>query len=134
MSSARAYPGIVKALKDKKEGLDLSNQQMLDIVLSAGKIANKTAADRVFSDGSEERHFVYEDTLQPFVEVFLSSVEQESVIDVKNEVIERLQESIKDKRRAIWLLSLCLAAVVLVVIIYLLFIDLPNLGYGIIRG
>ena len=77
---------------------------------------------------------MYEDTLQPFVEVFLSSVEQESVIDVKNEVIERLQESIRDKRRAIWLLSLCLAALVLVVIIYLLFIDLPNLGYGIIRG
>lgn len=138
MSTARAYPGIVRALKDKKESLGLSNQSMLDVITQAGKIASKSAADRIFAPDGEERHFIYEDTLQPFVEVFLSDRPTEdneivNIIAAKDETIEQLRISVRDKRRAIWFLTFGVIFLVLFILAYIAFYDLPNLEYGIFR-
>lgn len=157
MSTAREYPDVILALQQKKAELGESNQGMVDIVLRAGKITNKGTADKIFKPGAELQRFRYEDSLQPYVEVFLveeapaepKTLEDarelkaqlsalQTVVAAKGEIIENQNKMITAQQARIKRLdemirnrSVCLGVSLVAVFCYLVFVDIPDPTNGI---
>lgn len=109
MSTAREYPDVILAIQRKKVELGLSNQGMVDAVLAAGKMTNKGTADRILKPGAELGRYRYEDSLQPYVEVFLveeSPAEPKTLEDARDLKLqlEALQTVVAEKGEMIALL------------------------------
>lgn len=109
MSTAREYPDVILAIQRKKTELGLSNQGMVDAVLAAGKMTNKGTADRILKPGAELGRYRYEDSLQPYVEVFLveeSPAEPQTLEDARDLKLqlEALQTIVAEKGELIALL------------------------------
>lgn len=159
MSTAKPHPEIIAALKQKKKDLNVSNQGMVDLVIKAGKYVTKSTADRIFKEGSESQNFRYEDSLQPFVEVFLveetppepKTLEDardlkfqlealQTVAAEKGEIISILRQQIETQQKRIARLdamvknrSICLGFSLAAAFAYLLFVDIPNPSIGLTR-
>lgn len=156
MSTAREYPDVILALQQKKTELGESNQGMVDIVLRAGKITNKGTADKIFKQGAEHQRFRYEDSLQPYVEVFLVentpaeplTLEDarelkiqlealQTIVAEKGELIATLRQQVSTQQQRIRILdsmvknrSIALTIAAVISACYFLLVDLPNPSVG----
>lgn len=71
MKKARKMPELILQLKKVRAERNLSNSDILKMVLEAGLYISKSSVQRVFAEGSEEVAFWYEDTVQPIEMVLL---------------------------------------------------------------
>ena len=71
MKKARKMPELILQLKAVKAERGLSNQDIVDLLRAKGYGTSLSSVKRVFSEGSENMAFSYEDTIMPLVEVLL---------------------------------------------------------------
>lgn len=100
---------VILQLKAVKEERGISLQRIHDITLAAGGNVSFSTVRKVFSDGSENMNFRYEDTVQPIAMALLETnepprevtgvVESEAealkaLVQLKNSIIREQQETI----------------------------------------
>ena len=75
---------IITKLKEVREEKKLSFQDIMDLMEKNGDYIAKSTLSRVFSDGSEELHFKYEETIRPIANALLDidRIEDDDVLDV----------------------------------------------------
>lgn len=75
---------IIIKLKEVREEKQLSFQAIMDLMEKNGDYIAKSTLSRVFSDGSEELHFKYEETIRPIANALLDidRIEEDDVLDV----------------------------------------------------
>ena len=75
---------IIIKLKEVREEKKLSFQDIMDLMEQNGDYIAKSTLSRVFSDGSEELHFKYEETIRPIANALLDidRIEDDDVLDV----------------------------------------------------
>lgn len=64
-------PELILQLKAVKAERGLSNQDIVNLLREKGYFTSLSSVKRVFSEGSENMAFSYEDTIMPLVEVLL---------------------------------------------------------------
>lgn len=76
---------IIIKLKEVREERGLSFQNILDLMEQNGDFLSKSTLSRVFADGSEEKHFKYEETIRPIAKVILDieHIEDDDTTDVQ---------------------------------------------------
>ena len=98
---------IILQLKQVREERGLSYNDILDMMERNGDYLSKSTLSRVFSDGSEEVSFRYEETIRPIANALLDieTIEDEDNMDVramksllkyKMSVIEDLEQKITE--------------------------------------
>lgn len=77
--------GIITKLKKVKAEKQLSLQDILDLMEQNGDYSSKSTLSRVFADGSEDKHFKYEETIRPIANVLLDmeTIEDDDTTDVQ---------------------------------------------------
>ena len=75
---------IIIKLKEVREEKKLSFQDIINLMEENGDYIAKSTLSRVFSDGSEELHFKYEETIRPIANALLDidHIEDDDVLDV----------------------------------------------------
>lgn len=75
---------IIIKLKEVREEKKLSFQDIINLMEENGDYIAKSTLSRVFSDGSEELHFKYEETIRPIANALLDidRIEDDDVLDV----------------------------------------------------
>ena len=75
---------IIIKLKEVREEKKLSFQDIINLMEQNGDYIAKSTLSRVFSDGSEELHFKYEETIRPIANALLDidHIEDDDVLDV----------------------------------------------------
>lgn len=104
---------VILRLKAVKEERGLSLQKILDITLAAGGNVSMSTVRKIFSEGSEDMNFRYEDTVQPVAMALLETneptrevtgvVESEAealraLVQLKNSIIREQQETLDSVR------------------------------------
>jgi len=76
---------IILQLKQVRDERNLSYNDILDLLEKNGDYLAKSTVSRVFSDGSEELSFRYEETLRPLCNALLDleTIEDDDSMDVK---------------------------------------------------
>lgn len=76
---------IIKKLKEVRSEKQLSFQDILDMMEENGDYSSKSTLSRVFAEGSEEKHFKYEETIRPIANVLLDmeTIEDDDTTDVQ---------------------------------------------------
>lgn len=76
---------IIIKLKEVREEKKLSFTDILSMMESNGDYLAKSTLSRVFSDGSEEMSFKYEETIRPIANALLDidHIEENDILDVK---------------------------------------------------
>ena len=98
---------IIIKLKEVREEKKLSFQDIMDLMEKNGDYIAKSTLSRVFSDGSEELHFKYEETIRPIANALLDidRIEEDDVLDVvamktllqyKDRRIKELEKQVQD--------------------------------------
>jgi len=98
---------IITKLKEVREEKKLSFQDIMDLMEKNGDYIAKSTLSRVFSDGSEELHFKYEETIRPIANALLDidRIEEDDVLDViamktllqyKDRRIKELEKQVQD--------------------------------------
>ena len=96
---------IIIQLKKVREDKGLSYNDILDLMEQNGEYLSKSTLSRVFSEGSEEISFRYEETIRPIANVLLDieNIEENDdqevrglkmVLQYKKEVIAELQKKV----------------------------------------
>lgn len=76
MNNRERLKEIIIQLKQIKYDRDLSVQNIHDMVEAAGYYTSLSSVRRVFSPGSEEQNFRYQDTIQPIAQVLIGVNEE----------------------------------------------------------
>lgn len=76
MNNRERLKEIIIQLKQIKFERDLTVQDIHDMVRSAGFATSQSSVRRVFSEGSEEQNFRYQDTIQPIAQVLIGVHEE----------------------------------------------------------
>ena len=103
---------IIIKLKEVRNEKDLSFADIMDMMEQNGDYTSKTTLSRVFSEGSEDIKFRYEDTIRPIANALLDidTIEDDDNMDVqamksllqyKDKLITNLEKQIKDLEMAI---------------------------------
>ena len=97
---------LIQRMKAIKEEQHLSPQQIYDMLENANYHVSLNSIKKVFSEGSENEHFRFHDTLQPISRVLLGIYGEDkgnseidalhAAIRVKDELIEKLEREILD--------------------------------------
>lgn len=76
---------IIKRLKEVRSEKQLSFQAILDLMEKNGDYSSKSTLSRVFSEGSEELHFKYDETIRPIANALLDmeTIEDDDPTDVQ---------------------------------------------------
>ena len=97
---------LIQRLKVIKEKQKLSPQQIYDMLEAANYHVSLNSIKKVFSDGSENEHFRFHDTLQPISRVLLGIYGEDkgdsevdalhAAIRVKDELITKLERELAE--------------------------------------
>lgn len=102
---------VILKLKEVKEQRGLSLNEIVDLVEKNGDYISRSSVQRVFSDGSEDVSFRYEETIRPIANALLDidTIEDSDNMDIramktllqyKNKRIEELESQLdKEKLR-----------------------------------
>lgn len=76
---------IIVKLKEVRAAKNLSFQDILNMMEKNGDYLAKSTLSRVFSDGSENMHFKYDETIRPIANALLDidTIEDDDVLDVQ---------------------------------------------------
>lgn len=76
---------IILKLKEVREEKGLSYGDILDLMEKNGDFLSKSTISRVFSDGSEDLSFRYEETVRPIAKALLDmeTIEEDDTMDVQ---------------------------------------------------
>lgn len=91
---------IIMKLKEVRAEKQLSLQDILDLMAHNGDYSSKSTLSRIFSDGSEDKHFKYDETIRPVAKVLLDienidaddTVDEQAVKAILRYKIERIKE------------------------------------------
>lgn len=99
---------LIQRLKAIKEEQHLSPQQIYDMLENANYHVSLNSIKKVFSEGSEDQHFRFHDTLQPISRVLLGIYGNETAdpeieglkaaVRVKDELITKLERELAECR------------------------------------
>ena len=103
---------IIAKLKEVREEKGLSYADIITLVEKQGSSISKTTLSKIFSDGSEDMCFSYENTLRPIANALLDieTIEEDDAMDVqamksllkyKIQRIEDLENQIKELKAAL---------------------------------
>ena len=109
MSRQDKTRAVILRLKAVKDERGISLQKILDLTLANGGNVSMSTVRKVFSDGSEDLNFRYEDTVQPIAAALLGTeLESEPVgvmeteaealralVRLKNSIIEEYQRKLE---------------------------------------
>lgn len=87
----------IKRLKEIKEEQKLSLPQILDMMEKRGQFVSESTLKKVFSEGSEEKNFRYQDTIAPIADALLDVYGDTSGLDD----VDSLKQIIREKNRFI---------------------------------
>lgn len=90
----------IKRLKQIKQEQGLSITQIMEIMERNGKFVSEPTLKKLFADGSEEKHFRYQDSIAPVADVLLDIYGDTSGLDDA----ESLRQIIREKNKLIELL------------------------------
>lgn len=90
----------IKRLKQIKQEQGLSISQIMEIVERQGKFVSEATLKKLFSDGSEEKPFRYQDSIAPVADVLLDIYGDSSGLDDA----DSLRQFIREKNKLIELL------------------------------
>ena len=90
----------IKRLKQIKTEQGLSVSQIMEMMERQGKFVSEATLKKLFSDGSEEKAFRYQDSIAPVADVLLDIYGDTSGLDD----VESLRQFIKEKNKLIELL------------------------------
>lgn len=90
----------IKRLKQIKQEQGLSIPQIMDLMEKQGKFVSEATLKKLFSDGSEEKPFRYQDSIAPVADVLLDIYGDSSGLDDT----ESLRQFIREKNKLIELL------------------------------
>lgn len=114
MSRQDKTRAVILQLKAVKDERGISLQRILDLTLASGGNVSMSTVRKVFSEGSENMNFRYEDTIQPIAVALLETnepprevsglVETEAealkaLVQLKNSIIREQQESLDNSRQ-----------------------------------
>ncbi len=88
---------IILQLKTIKEDRDLTNQDILDMVIASGGTTSPSTVRRLFAEGSENESFNFRATIQPISKVMLALVESEKVTEVDENVLQAQFDALKQE-------------------------------------
>lgn len=76
---------IIIKLKEVREEKNLSYGDILDLMEKNGDFLAKSTISRVFADGSENKTFMYEETIRPIAKALLDmeTIEDDDTMDIK---------------------------------------------------
>lgn len=76
---------IIIKLKQVRDEKNLSFQDILNMMEKNGDYLAKSTLSRIFSEGSEELHFKYDETIRPIANALLdiNTIEEDDVLDVQ---------------------------------------------------
>ena len=76
---------IILKLKEVREEKKLSFQDIMRLMEQNGAYTSKSTLSRVFSDGSEDLHFKYEETIRPIANALLDmeTIEEDDPTDIQ---------------------------------------------------
>ena len=101
---------IIRKLKSVRAERNLSLANIVELVEGTGEFVSKTTVQRVFSEGSEDMSFRYDDTIRTLVKALLGDIDtieetddldvkaMKSLLQLKIKRIEELETQIKDLR------------------------------------
>ena len=92
----------IHRLKEIKTEQGLSIPQIMDMLEERGQFVSEPTLKKIFSDGSEEKNFRYQDTIMPVADVLLDLYGDKSGIDD----CEALRHIIREKNKLIELLMM----------------------------
>ena len=92
----------IHRLKEIKQEQGLSIPQIMDMLEERGQFVSEPTLKKIFSDGSEEKNFRYQDTIMPVADVLLDLYGDKSGIDD----CEALRHIIREKNKLIELLMM----------------------------
>lgn len=95
---------VIIQLKEIKKELDLSNQDIFDMVQDAGGYVSLSSVKRVFADGSENQGFRYKDTIQPISRVLLG-VKPQATMEAAAEDNQQVAQSQLDALKSVSLIK-----------------------------
>lgn len=154
MPHAAKARDVITQLKKVRAENGYSHQRIYDMVEASGKSVSLATIKRIFSDGSENQNFRYEDSIKPIAAVLLDitpkAVEHEGSSEVAalkaiilakeeaiaserakvaylKEIMDQRYKFLKRKDRYIAFLSV----IAWLFVLYLMAFDFPNPDYGI---
>lgn len=76
---------IIRKLKEVRIEKQLSLQNIVDLMEANGEYLSKSTLSRIFADGSEEKHFKYDETIRPIAKVLLDieTIDADDTSDVQ---------------------------------------------------
>ena len=91
---------IIMKLKEVRAEKQLSLQDILNLMEQNGDYSSKSTLSRIFADGSEEKHFKYDETIRPIAKVLLDietidaddTADEQAVKAILKYKIERIKE------------------------------------------
>lgn len=92
----------IHRLKEIKTEQGLSIPQIMNMLEERGQFVSEPTLKKIFSDGSEEKNFRYQDTIMPVADVLLDLYGDKSGIDD----CEALRHIIREKNKLIELLMM----------------------------
>ena len=87
----------IRRLKEIKSEQGLSISQIMDMLEKAGQFVSEPTLKKIFSEGSEELNFRYQDTIMPVADVLLDKYGDKSGLDDA----ESLRQIIREKNKYI---------------------------------
>lgn len=92
----------IHRLKEIKNEQGLSIQKIMELLEARGQFVSEATLKKLFSDGSEEKNFRYQDTIMPVADVLLDLYGDKSGLDD----VESLRSIIREKNKFIELLMM----------------------------
>lgn len=103
---------VIIKLKEVRAEKNYSLDRIRELIEQNGQFVSKSTLSRVFSDGSEDKGFRYEETLRPIANALLNieTIESDddidtqaykSILKLKNELISDLEKQNKELRDAL---------------------------------
>lgn len=100
----RNTAAIIIKMKQIKKELDLSNQDIVDMIQEAGYYVSLSSIKRIFAEGSENQGFRYRDTIQPVSRVMLG-IKPQATIEAAAEENQLVVHSQLEALRSVSLLK-----------------------------
>lgn len=86
---------IILQMKTIKEELNLSNQDILEMVEANGEVTSPTSVRRVFAEGSENKSFNFRTTIQPIFRAMLAFTKKISVANQDENLLQAQLDGLK---------------------------------------
>ena len=86
---------VILQLKTIKIELDLTNQDIQEMVENAGYSTSHSSIYRLFAEGSENRTFNYRTTIQPVFKVLTEVAKSRKVTDIDETILQAQFDALK---------------------------------------